>query len=71
MNNSNEKENPTRKEKLRINKGVELILSRRGTQKPIPNIIHFQFEKLISFFKKEINVYFEFSLNINKLQPEE
>jgi len=71
MSNSNEKENPTRKEKLRINRGVELILSKRSTQKPTPNIIRFQFEKLISFFKREINVYFEFSLNINKSQPEE
>ena len=71
MSNSNEKENPTRKEKFRINKGVELILSNRSTQKPTPNIIRFQFEKLISFFKREINVYFEFSLNINKSHPEE
>jgi len=71
MSNSNENENPIRKEKLRINRGVELILSKRSIQKPKPNIIIFQFEKLISFFKREINVYFEFSLNINKLQPEE
>jgi len=71
MSNSNENENPTRKEKFRINRGVELILSKRSTQKSTPNIILFQFEKVMSFFKREINVYFEFSLNINKSQPEE
>lgn len=54
MSNSNEKENPTRKEKLRINRGVELILSKRSTQKPTPNIIRFQFEKLISFLKEKL-----------------
>ena len=71
MSNLNKKENPIRKEKFRINRGVELILSKRSTQKPTPNIIIFEFEKLISFFKREINIYFKFSLNINKSQSEE
>ena len=69
MNNLRGEENPTRKEKLRINKGIELILSRRIPQKP--NIILLQIEKVIYFFKKELTVYFKFSLNINNSQKEE
>lgn len=69
MNNLRGEENPIPKEKLRINRGIELILSRRIPQKP--NIILLQFEKVISFFKKELTVYFKFSLNINNSQQEE
>lgn len=71
MSNLKEKGNPIRKEKFRINRGIELILRGRTPQKEIPNIILFELEKLIPFFKKEINVYFKFSLNINKSQLEE
>jgi len=69
MNNLRGEENPTQREKLRINRGIELILSRRVPQKP--NIILLQFEKVISLFKKELTVYFKFSLNINNSQKEE
>jgi hypothetical protein len=48
---------------LPVNRGVELILKRR-----IPNKKTFSicFEKVVSFFKREITIYFNFSLNIGK-----
>ena len=52
--------------KLPINRGVELILSggRPKTQKVKP--VGIRFEKIVSFFKREIHFTFEFSLRINK-----
>jgi hypothetical protein len=61
----------TKGKKLRLNRGIELILSRRETLKPKTNIILFQFGKMVSFFKREITIYFEFSFDIRKQQVEE
>ena len=50
-----------------INRGVELILAGGRppkTQKVKP--VGIRFEKIFSFFKREINFTFEFSLSINK-----
>ena len=51
---------------LPINRGVELILSggRPKTQKVKP--VGIRFERILSFFKREIHFTFEFSLRINK-----
>ena len=52
---------------LPINRGVELILAGGRppkTQKVKP--VGIRFEKIFSFFKKEINFTFEFSLHITK-----
>jgi len=46
-----------------MNRGVQLIL-RRKTQRPKAFI--FCFEKLLFLFNREINVYFNFSLDIRK-----
>ena len=52
--------------KLPINRGVELILAggRPKTQKVKP--VGIRFERIVSFFKREIHFTFEFSLRINK-----
>ena len=51
---------------LPINRGVELILAggRPKTQKVKP--LGIRFERIVSFFKREIHFTFEFSLRINK-----
>ena len=56
----------TNSSKLPINKGVELILAggRPKTQKVKP--LGIRFERIFSFFKREINFTFEFSLHITK-----
>ena len=46
-----------------INRGVELILRRR---RPNPKTFSFNFEKMVSFFKREVTISFNFSLNIRK-----
>ena len=51
---------------LPINRGVELILAggRPKTQKVKP--VGIRFERIVSFFQREIHFTFEFSLRINK-----
>ena len=46
-----------------INRGVELILNGGKKQfKPF----HVIFEKMVCFFKREVTIYFEFSLKTRK-----
>jgi hypothetical protein len=47
-----------------INRGVELILG--GGKKRQPNNFHIIFKKLLWFLKREVTIYFEFSLTIKK-----
>ena len=47
-----------------INRGVELILS--GGKKRQPKDFHIIFEKLLCFLRREVTIYFEFSLTIKK-----
>ena len=59
--------NKKQSSKLPINRGVELILAGGRppkTQKVKP--VGIRFEKIFSFFKREINFTFEFSLHITK-----
>ena len=51
---------------LPINRGVELIVAggRPKTQKVKP--VGIRFERIVSFFKREIHFTFEFSLRITK-----
>ncbi|WJZ47871.1 hypothetical protein [Synechococcus phage DSL-LC03] len=46
-----------------INKGVELMLRPRRKE-PKPKTFFIKFGKMVNFFRKEINIYFEFSLDI-------
>ena len=56
----------TTSSKLPINRGVELILAggRPKTQKVKP--VGIRFERIVSFFKREVHFTFEFSLRITK-----
>ncbi len=47
-----------------INRGIEIILKggKRKKRKPF----HIIFDQIIYFFNKEINIYFEFSINLKK-----
>ena len=57
-----------KKPKLEINKGVELML--RNKKKTLvrrePKSFQFKFGQMIAFFKREIHIYLEFSLDIRK-----
>ena len=58
----------TKKEPIEINKGFELMLrhrNRRGNQRK-PKTFHIMFGKVLSLFKREIRLHFEFSIDIKK-----
>ena len=60
-----------KKPKLEINKGVELMLRNK---KPVkkrrkPKSFQFIFGQMVSFFKREIHIYIEFSLDIKRNPP--
>ena len=61
--------NKTKKdEPLEINKGFELMLrhrNRRGKQRK-PKTFHIMFGKVVSLWKREIRLHFEFSIDIKK-----
>ena len=51
------------KNNIHVNRGVELLLN-GGKRKQ--NQFHIIFEKMVCFLKREVNVYFEFSLSVRK-----
>ena len=56
-----------KKPKLEINKGVELML--RNKNKIVrrePKSFQFKFGQMIAFFRREIHIYLEFSIDIRK-----
>ena len=60
--------NKTTSEPLEINKGFELMLrhrNRRGNQRR-PKTFHIMFGKVVSLWKREIRLHFEFSIDIKK-----
>lgn len=59
-------DNINNKEYLSINRGVELILS--GGKKRQPKDLHIIFEKLVCFLRREVTIYFEFSLTVKKIE---
>ena len=68
---SEKKNQEEKKPKLEINKGVELMLRNK---KPVkkrrePKSIQFIFGQMVSFFKREIHIYIEFSLDIKRNPP--
>ena len=56
--------NKINKNNIDVNRGVELILS--GGKKKKRKPFHIILEKMICFFNTEIDIYFEFSLNLRK-----
>ena len=60
--------NKTKKEPIENNKWFELMLrhrNRRGNQRK-PKTFHIMFGKVLSLFKREIRLHFEFSIDIKK-----
>lgn len=51
--------------KLRINKGVELMLHNRRNHTE-PKVFKLCFGKMVSLLRREFHIYFEFSLDIKK-----
>ena len=47
-----------------VNRGVELILN--GGKKKQSKPFHIVLEKMVRFFKREVTIYFEFSLHTRK-----
>ena len=65
---TNESENQEEKvPDIEINKGVELMLrNKKKLVRREPKSFQFKFGQMVSFFKREIHIYFEFSLDIRK-----
>ena len=51
------------KSEIQINRGIELLLNGGKRKK---KTFHTLFKKIVCFFNTEIDIYFEFSLNIRK-----
>ena len=52
---------------LEINKGVELMLrNKKKIVRRDPKSFEIKFAKVVSFFKREIRIFFNFSLDIRK-----
>ena len=60
-----------KKPKLEINKGVELMLRNKKLVKKRrePKSFQFIFGQMVSFFKREIHIYVELSLDIKRKTP--
>ena len=61
--NNKSLKNKINKNNIPVNRGVELILSGGKKRK---KQFHITLDKIISFFNTEIDIYFEFSLNLRK-----
>ena len=56
-----------KKPKLEINKGVELMLrNKKKLVRREPKSFQFKFGQRVAFFKREIHIYREFSIDIRK-----
>jgi len=51
---------------LHINRGVELLLRNRRREPEAPKTFKFSFGKMVSFLRREIHFYLNFSLDIKK-----
>jgi len=49
-----------------FNRGIEFILN--GGKKEQPKTFYIILDKIVCFFKREVNIYFEFSLSIRKIK---
>jgi len=54
------------KNEPQINRGVELLLRNRRKKSEIPKTFQLNFGKMVSLFKREIHIHFEFYLDIKK-----
>ena len=57
----------TRSDKTPLNRGTDLMLRGRETKPKLKaNIILVQLGKMVSLFKREVTIYFEFSFDVRK-----
>jgi hypothetical protein len=49
-----------------INRGVELLLRKRRRKSEEPKTFQMRFGKMISLFRREIHLFFEFHLDVRK-----
>lgn len=49
---------------IQVNRGFELLLN--GGKRKQPKNYHIIFEKLVCFLRREVTIYFEFSLTFRK-----
>ena len=61
---NNSSESDINNTKDHFNRGVEVLLS--GGKRKHPKDFHIIFEKLVCFLRREVTIYFEFSLDIRK-----
>ena len=58
--------NKTTSNPTQINRGVELLLRKRRRKADPPKSFQVKFGKMISFFRREIVIHFNFYLDIRK-----
>lgn len=56
---------------LRLNRGVELLLRNKKRRKPRRKTFQVKFGKLVSFFGRELEIYFDFNLDLRKKSSKE
>ena len=59
-------EDSINKSKNHGNRGIEVILN--GGKKKQPKPFQIVLEKMVCFFKREVNIYFKFSLGVKKIK---
>lgn len=67
--NQEERKRPLNKEdskSLRLNRGVELLLRNKKRREPKPKTFQVKFGKIVSFFSREVDVFFQFHLDFRK-----
>ena len=59
-----------KKPQLEINRGVELMLrNKKPKKRREPKSFQFIFGQMVSFFKREIHIYIELSLDFKRKSP--
>ena len=63
-NDQEDEKNNLNNDELQINRGVELLLRKRRRKADPPKSFQVKFGKMISFFRREIVIHFNFYLDI-------
>jgi len=64
-----ENENQEERPKLEINKGVELMLrNKKKTVGRQPKSVQFKFEQMVSLFRREFHIHFDFSIDVKRVK---
>ena len=54
-----------------INRGVELLLRNKRRKTEQPKFFQVKFGKVLSFFRRELHLYIDFSLDYRKVESSE